>query len=217
MVRRPPTVEERHYLPAMGRSWLLPLYDPVTRLAGVSRVHDQLLDRADVQPGHRVLEIGCGTGSLLLAVARRQPGVEVIGIDPDPGALRRTRRKADRAGLPIRVERAFAGELPFPDGSIDRILSSFMLHHLDEDEKPRAVREIRRVLRPGGQLHLVDFADAPSRHGVGGRLLHRSPRLAGSLPDRILALLRDAGLTDVAENGDGSNHFGGYAFYRAVR
>jgi ubiquinone/menaquinone biosynthesis C-methylase UbiE len=96
-----------------------------------------------------------------VTVARRHPRAEVIGIDPDPGALRRARRKAARAGLPVRVERGFAGELPFPDGSIDRVLSSLMLHHLDEDEKRRAMREIRRVLRPGGQLHLVDFAGTP--------------------------------------------------------
>jgi ubiquinone/menaquinone biosynthesis C-methylase UbiE len=208
---------DRDYLPPMGRRWLLPLYDPLTRLAGTSRAHDALLDRAGLQPGHRVLEIGCGTGNLLLAAARRRPDAEVTGIDPDPAALRRARRKAARAKLPVRLHRAFAGDLPLPDGSIDRILSSFMLHHLDDDEKTRAVREIHRVLRPGGQLHLVDVDGTPPAHGLHGRLARRNPRLAGTVPARVLSLLRAGGLTDVAENGQGSSRFGGHRFYRAAR
>ena len=217
MTERHHTVDDRSYLPPMGRRWLLPLYDPLTRLAGVSGLHDGLADRATIQPGHRVLEIGCGTGNLLVTVARRHPGAEVIGIDPDPAALRRARRKANRARLPVRLERAFAGKLPFPDGSIDRILSSLMLHHLDDDEKPRAMREIRRVLRPGGQLHLVDFAGTPPKRGLSGHLLHRSTRLAGTLGDRVLAAMREADLIDVAENGHGRSRLGGYTYYHATR
>ncbi len=203
------------YLPAMGRQWLLPLYDPFTRLAGVGRIHDQLLDRAEPAGGHRIVEICCGTGNLLTALGRRRPDVEALGIDPDPAALRVARRKAARRKLPIRYERAFAGELPVPDGSVDRVLSSFMLHHLDDDGRSRALREVRRVLRPGGQLHVVDVDGTPS--GRGGRLRHRHPRLAGSSPERVLAALEAAGLTGVAENGRGSGRFGGYVFYRAGR
>lgn len=88
------TTQERPYLPAMGKRWLLPLYDPFTRLAGVGRMHEQLLDRARIQPGQEILEIGCGTGNLLLALARRRTDVRLVGIDPDPDALRRARRKA---------------------------------------------------------------------------------------------------------------------------
>ncbi len=217
MIERHHTVEERTYLPPMGRRWLLPLYDPLTRLAGVTRLHDGLVDRATIQPGHRILEIGCGTGNLLITVAGRHPDAVVIGIDPDPAALRRARRKAARARLPVRLDRAFAGELPFSDGSIDRVLSSLMLHHLDEEEKPRAMREIRRVLRPGGQLHLVDFAGSPPKKGLSGHLIHRNSHMVGNLADHVLATMRKAGLTDVAENGHGRSRLGGYTYYRATR
>ncbi|GIM91972.1 class I SAM-dependent methyltransferase [Paractinoplanes toevensis] len=197
---------ERDYLPAMGRHSLLFLYDPCTRLAGVGRLHDELLDRAAVRPGHRVLEIGCGTGNLVLRLARRTPGAEVLGTDPDPAALRRGRRKAARRGLPVSFELAFADDLPVPDASVDRVLSSYMLHHLDGPDKPRAMEEIRRVLRPGGELHLVDA------HSTGGRA---HPRLADNAPDRIVGLMRDAGL-DAAENGRGHRRgaLGHYVFYR---
>ncbi|AVT34029.1 methyltransferase type 11 [Plantactinospora sp. BC1] len=214
MIGQANTSRERHYLPAMGKHWLLPLYDPFTRLAGVGRTHDQLLDRADIRPGQRVLEIGCGTGNLLRALGRRHPDVDALGIDPDPAALRRARRKAARAGFPIRYERAFADELPLPDDSFDRVLSAFMLHHLASGERARALQEVRRVLRPGGELHLVDIDGTPS--GRVTRRAHRHPRLAESLPEWVLTALADAGLTDVAENGRGGTWFGGVVFYRAV-
>jgi ubiquinone/menaquinone biosynthesis C-methylase UbiE len=201
--------DERHYLPAMGRHWMLFLYDPFTRLAGARRLHDELLDRAGVEAGHRVLEIGCGTGNLVLALGRRTPRADVLGTDPDPAALRKAGRKAARRGLPVRFERAFADELPVPDGSVDRVLSCFMLHHLASADKVRAMADVRRVLRPGGELHLVDADGIP--HGR-----HPHPQLADNAPDRVVALMADAGL-DAAETGRGrsSGPLGSYVFYRA--
>src|ERR1700754_568285 len=78
---------EHDYLPAMGHDRLLPLYDSFTWLLGASRVHRRLAVRAGVEPGHRVLEVGCGTGNLALRVQRMQPTAEVVGLDPDPLAL----------------------------------------------------------------------------------------------------------------------------------
>ena len=141
-------------------------------------------------------------------MARRLPDAEVIGIDPDRGSVRRAARKARRAGLPVRVERAYADDLPLPDASIDRVLSSFMWHHVGDDEKPGALREIRRVLRPGGELHLVDMAGDHARHG-------RRP--AGDHAGPVLDSLRAAGLTEVAMTGRGRVRAGAYTFYRAVR
>ncbi|WP_328824318.1 class I SAM-dependent methyltransferase [Verrucosispora sioxanthis] len=136
--------DAQQYLPGMGKHWLLPLYDPFSRLAGIGRIHGQLMDRANLRSDQRILEIGCGTGNLLTALGRRLRDIDALGIDPDPAALRRARRKAARYGLPIRYEQAFAGALPLPDDSVDRVLSAFMLHHLDDDERARALR------RPGG-------------------------------------------------------------------
>ncbi|MFY1634232.1 class I SAM-dependent methyltransferase [Solwaraspora sp. WMMB335] len=201
----------------MGRHWLLPLYDPFSWLVGAGRVHQQLLDRADIRPGQRVLEIGCGIGNLLRALGRRQPDVDAVGIDPDQGALRLARRKAGRARLPIRYEVAFADDLPLPDGSVDRVLSSFMLHHLADEERTRALREIRRVLHPDGQLHLVDIDGTAPGHGRGR--LHSDPRVVASRPERMLAALSGAGLTAVSENGRGRGRFGhlsSFVFYRAT-
>ena len=180
----------RPYIPAMGRHWMLFLYDPFARAAGLSQVHGELLERAGVRPGHRVLEVGCGPGDLLLQLGRRVPGADLTGIDPDPAALRKARRKAARRGLTVRFMLAYADELPLPDDSLDRVLSSYMLHHLDEQPQVAAMREIRRVLRPGGELHVVD-ADGTRRPGARR---HQHPRLAGHTPERIQAVMRRGGL-----------------------
>lgn len=205
------------YLPAMGKRWLLPLYDPFTRLAGMRRVHGALLDRADLRPGQRVLEIGCGTGNLLLLAKRRCPDADVVGLDPDPAALRRAGRKAARAGLAVRLDRGFAAQLPYEDGCLDRVLSSFMLHHVEPAELPLVLREVARVLRPGGSFHVVDITGGHARHGLAGLLARRSRHFADGSPTRLPALLTAAGLREVAETGRGSVGMGDYAFHRAAR
>lgn len=205
--------ESRGYLSAMGKQWLLPLYDPFARFMGISRAHEKLLVRANLQPGQRVLEIGCGTGELLRTLKQRFPEVEALGIDPDLSALRRARRKATRGSLQIQYERAFADDLPLSDDNVDRVLSSFMLHHVPVAEWVPVLREARRVLRPGGELHLVDLGG--SLAGPDGGHPHRSSQATESLPAQVLAALVDAGLSGARENGSGRARLGRYVFYRA--
>ncbi|MFD2416653.1 class I SAM-dependent methyltransferase [Amycolatopsis pigmentata] len=211
------TTRQLHdYLPAAGRDAFLPFYDLFTAALGVTKVHRTLIDQAALAPGARVLEIGCGTGNLTVRVKRTHPGVEIIGSDPDPLALARAGRKA-RGLSGIRFERGYAQRLPYRDGSFDRVLSALMLHHLDAATKTAAASEIARVLRPGGSLHLVDFAG--EQHGLHGFLAHRvvkSGHLAGTGPDGIPALLNAAGL-ECAEVAS-SRHpvMGRITYYRAT-
>ena len=188
------------YLPAMGRDWLLPLYDPFQRLLGMGSVHRQLVDQARIQPDQRILEIGCGTGNLAILTKRLHPGTEVVGIDPDPKALARAQRKAGREALSMLLHRGFAEELPYPDASFDRVLSALMFHHLGPEEKEKTLDEARRVLKPGGSLHLLDFGGAKVRSdGFIGRLHHRSERLRDNSGDRIPTLMRQADFADPTE------------------
>jgi ubiquinone/menaquinone biosynthesis C-methylase UbiE len=204
--------QEHDYLPAMGRDRLLPLYDPFTWLLGVPRIHRRLVELAAIEPGHRVLEIGCGTGNLALRAQRMHPDAELVGVDPDPLALARARRKAGRSGRTVRFDQGKAGELPYPDESIDRVLSAFMFHHLDDAEKRRALAEIRRVLRPAGQLHRVDIAG--HHHGPFGHRMQRNEHLRDNAGEGIPDRMREAGLTDVRTGERGRLRT---TFYRASR
>jgi ubiquinone/menaquinone biosynthesis C-methylase UbiE len=112
--------------------------------------------------GQRVLDVGCGTGSLLLEVKAQQPGAEVVGIDPDPDILSIAREKARGAAVPIALDVGYADHLPYADGSFDHVVSTLAFHHLTSQERRAALREAMRVLRPGGGLHIGDFGQPAS-------------------------------------------------------
>jgi ubiquinone/menaquinone biosynthesis C-methylase UbiE len=188
---------ERHYIPAAGRHWRLPLYDLLAKLLGADQARRVLVEQVVLHPGGRVLDIGAGTGSLAIALKRRHPQADVVGLDPDPAALAMARRKAERASISIQFDRGFADALPYPAGSFDRVTSSLMFHHLSLSERERALREVRRVLKPGGCFHMLDF-DGPiaGRAGVLARRIHASPQLRHNAEDRVLGLMNEAGLLD---------------------
>jgi ubiquinone/menaquinone biosynthesis C-methylase UbiE len=208
----------RRYIPAAGRDWLLPLYDPIATLLGTESAHRQLIEQADLRPGQRVLEIGCGTGNLTLLVKTLHPAVDVVGLDPDPKALDRARRKAERQRVSVALDRGYSDELPYPDGTYDRVLSAFMFHHLERDEKGRSLHQVRRVLTRGGSVHVLDFGGSHDRSGgFLARFLHGSGHLRDNSRDAILALMRDAGLVDAREVAERPSPFGGMFYYRASR
>jgi ubiquinone/menaquinone biosynthesis C-methylase UbiE len=187
----------RTYLPAAGRDWTLLFYDPLTTLMGAGRTRTTLLELAALRLRDRVLEIGCGTGSLLVRIKGAHPDVTVVGLDPDPKALARARSKARRAAAAVGLDQGFGDQLPYPDASFDRVFSSFMFHHLPMAEKEPTLREVRRVLKPGGRLILLDFAGPDSDpHGFLPRRLHASHRLADNAENRVLALMRAAGFNE---------------------
>src|SRR5260370_35398795 len=114
---------QRTYLPAAGRDSLLPLYDLMTKLMGADRARRRLLDQAQIRSGHRVLDVGCGTGSLTIQLKRLNPETEVVGLDPDPKALALAKRKAERAAVRIHLDQGVGDGLPYPDGPFSRGLA----------------------------------------------------------------------------------------------
>jgi len=176
-----------------------------------------LIEQAALAPGFRVLDIGCGTGSLTLLIKRLHPEVEVTGLDPDPKALAIAKRKAERAGLAIQFERGFSNPLPYRDACYERVFSSLMFHHLTQDEKTATLLEVRRVLAPGGSLHLLDFG--PPRSGfarVAAHVLHRAGHLHDNVAGRIPELLAEAGFVHAEEVAQRGSFVGSLSFYRAV-
>lgn len=207
---------QHRYLPAAGHDWLLPLYDPLVTLLGGDGARRALVDQAAIRAGERVLDLGCGTGTLVTWLKRRRPDVEVTGIDPDPRALARARRKAARAAVSVRLDQGFSEALPYPDAAFDRVLSSFVLHHVEADQKEAALREVRRVLEPGGRFHLLDFVRPEHRRGgLVTRLLHSSARLRDNAAARVLALMREAGFVEARQVGARRLLVGRVAYYEA--
>lgn len=204
------------YIPALRYNWLTPLYDPLLRrLMPEAELKRRLIAQAHVEPGHRVLDLGAGTATLTIMVKQSHPEAEVVGLDGDPKVLAIGRAKAATAGVVITLDRGLASQLPYEDGSFARVLSSLMFHHLKREDKQRALREVWRVLRPGGELHILDFGKPQNAAMYLISLVFRwleeaGDNIAGLLPE----MLQQAGFSNVGKSADYSTVFGTLSLYR---
>lgn len=105
----------------------------------------------------RVLDVGCGTG---LNFAHYPVGAEVVAVEPDPHMLRRARARAEALGRRVELIEAGAEDLPFPGEFFDAAVATLVLCTVSDPG--RSLREIRRVLRPGGELRFFEHVRAPS-------------------------------------------------------
>jgi ubiquinone/menaquinone biosynthesis C-methylase UbiE len=157
---------------------------------------DRLVELARLVPGASVLDVGCGTGSLAIAAKRHVgPTGTVHGIDASTEMVAGARKKASRAGVAVTFTNAVVEELPFPAGHFDVVLSTLMLHHLPRAARERCAREIRRVLKPGGRVLVVDFGGGARKSLI--EHFHRHGRVA---LDEIVDLLGRARL-EIVERG----------------
>jgi ubiquinone/menaquinone biosynthesis C-methylase UbiE len=147
---------------------------------------------AGVQQGQRVLDVGCGTGYFARLLARTV-GNEgfVVGLDASPEMIRYASQQAARARN-CQFQLGTAEALSLPSGEFDVVVSSLFMHHLPLDLQVVALREMWRVLRPGGTL-LIAEANVP--RDFGWRLLarvHGYDRMAQAVPD-LERMIADAG------------------------
>ncbi len=148
---------------------------------------------ARLLPGEQVLDVGCGTGTLALDVARRVGRTgRVAGVDPSAEQIARARAKAARRHVPIAFQVGVIEQLAFPDQTFDVVLSTLMLHHVPAPLKRQGLAEIARVLKPGGRLVLADFTRKQDRSGQAARF-----HAGGSSLHELAALVSDAGFSQV--------------------
>lgn len=140
------------------------LFDTFAMRGRIRELRRKVLDAAGVGDGIRLLDVGCGTGTLAILAARLGgSGARVSGIDPAPRQIARAQAKARRAGLDIDLRQGVIEDLPFDDASFDAVTSTLMMHHLPDDLKAKGLSEIWRVLEPGGRVVIADFTRA--HHG----------------------------------------------------
>lgn len=213
---------QKTYVPALGYAAFTALYDPVVALTTRERtVKRALIRQARIAEGHRVLDLGSGTGTMAVWIKLETPGADVTGLDADPAVLSLARAKAARAGVSIRFDEGFSYELPYPDKGFDRIVSSLFFHHLSRTDKLRTLREAYRVLRPGGELHIADWGKPQSAlmrwlfYSI--QLLDGFANTADNVEGRLPEILGAGGFQAVAQAQEFATVFGTMTLYRAGR
>lgn len=215
-------MSDERYIPALRFPALTRVYDPLIRWTTRERLFkSRLLEQASPRAAERILDLGCGTGTLAMMAKRAAPGADIAGLDADPEILELARAKSADAGLEIAFDQGLSNALPYPDASFDLVLSSLFFHHLKSPEKQRTGEEIVRVLRPGGRLHVADWgrpADPLMRLlSLQIRLFDGHEPTQDNLNGRLPAILGQAGLAGTRETGRLRTVFGTLAFYRATR
>jgi ubiquinone/menaquinone biosynthesis C-methylase UbiE len=175
-------------------------YDLLATLFFLGRrrgVFTRLAALSGARPGDMVLDVGCGTGYFTRLLAEAvAPGGIAVGIDPSPEAIARARRSTRLTNCAFAD--GIAEALDPPDGSYDVVVSSLTLHHLPETLRPQAIREMYRVLCPGGRVLVADFRPPTTRVGLlllKGHVI--SPAMKNNPVHLLEPMVHDAGFEQI--------------------
>ncbi|MDH3588791.1 MAG: class I SAM-dependent methyltransferase [Gammaproteobacteria bacterium] len=211
-----------NYIPALRYSFLTSVYDPIVKLTTRESFFKQsLLGQANIHSGERVLDVGCGTGTLAIAASALKPGATIEGLDGDPKILNIARNKAKREDLDLRFTQSLSTEMPFDNESFDKVMSTLFFHHLTTDAKAATLKEIYRILRPGGQLHVADWGKPTRRASrwlfFSIQLLDGFETTADNLRGKLPAYFADAGFQNVLSTQQIETIFGTLSLYQAEK
>lgn len=219
---RGPIVRAPDYIPALRFNWLTPYYDAVVGVTTREPVFKQALIRqADIRPGYCVLDLASGTGTLAIWAKQSQPLATVTGIDGDTAILSIASRKTKKANVAVQFDHGLSYCLPYPDAHFDCVLSSLFFHHLTWLNKLRTAREIFRVLKPDGHLHVADwgYPDNALMRALflSIQLLDGFSNTQDNVSGRLVELFTDTGFSEVRQRQTFSTIYGTMALLSAVK
>ncbi|MQY28858.1 class I SAM-dependent methyltransferase [Nocardia aurantia] len=196
---------ENTFTPALGRFAPTRFYDAVVALTRERLWRALTVAYIAPRPDDLIVDVGCGTGSLSLLLARVEPRARIVGVDPDAEVLETARRKAAAAGLPVVWLTGMGDAAPelVGAGTADTVVSSLVLHQCPMAVKRSVLAAMYEVLRPGGKVVVADYGLQRTplmRLGFRGVQLadgksDTQPNADGVLPD----LLSASGFRDVRE------------------
>lgn len=214
--------KSEQYIPALSYDFLTPFYDTAMKwTVRETAFKSQLIRQAVISESDKILDLGCGTATLTIAIKNACPRAEVTGLDGDPKILELARQKSRSAGVEIKFVEGLSSEMTFPDECFDKVVSSLFFHHLNRISKEKTLRQILRVLKPGGGLHIADWghpanflmrAVSQTVKVLDGAETTRD-NFAGLLPE----IIENAGFRTVKETAVFNSLFGTLRLWKATK
>lgn len=156
-------MNKSNYIPALRFSWLTKFYNPLVAFTMPEiKFKKALIEQAHIKPEHSILDFGIGTATLSLMIKDTEPLTEVNGVDVDEKVLTIAKEKIKKANANITITKYDGVKLPYSNACFDRVLTSLVFHHLTSEQKHNSLLEIKRVLKPDGELHIADWGKASS-------------------------------------------------------
>lgn len=177
-------------------------YDAVTRLAArpnETKLRQQAIAAIKSQP-QRILDLGCGTGSSTLSLKQAFPEAEVIGLDISPYMLLMAEYKSKKANLAILWQQGLAEATSFPDNKFDLISVAFLFHETPVHISQAILQECLRLLKPGGQIIILDGNQKRLRHSDWLIKLFREPYSQVYAAESVDTWMQDLGFEKVKTN-----------------
>lgn len=198
--------DHKEYIPALKYDWLTRFYDPVVQLTmPEKKFKSALINLMKIEPSHKILDFGCGSLTLSLMGAEAHPKAEFYGIDIDEKILSIASLKLASALQRISIQQYDGTKIPYPENYFDRVMSSLVFHHLTLRQKYDSLKELFRVLKPSGEIHIADFG-RPSgklqRIGFYGvQFLDGFETTNDSVKNALPKAMTDCGFSEVEEKG----------------
>jgi ubiquinone/menaquinone biosynthesis C-methylase UbiE len=214
--------ETKQYIPALKYDWLTRFYNPLVRITMPEKeFKTELIKQANIHDSHQVLDFGIGTATLSLLAEENHPNTHFTGVDVDAKVIRIAKKKIENSKAKIKIHKYDGFILPYPDNHFDRVITSLVFHHLDTEQKINSFYEIKRVLKPNGELHIADWGKA--KNSVMRFLFlfvqildgfkTTSENVNGLLPKYI----DKCGFSNVKETKQYSTIFGTLSLYKATK
>lgn len=213
------TKEKDKFVPALSFDFLTPFYDTAVKWTTREKVFkEELAGQIKIPAGGRLLDLACGTATLTISLKRKFPKAEIYGLDGDTKILQIARHKAEDSGEELNFTESYSTALPYPDEHFNAVVSSLFFHHLTPENKRRTLREVSRVLKSGGMLHVADWGKPAS---VLMKIVSQpiiwldgtttKDSFAGKMPD----LMTEAGFKEINETANFGTFFGTIRIHKA--
>ncbi len=214
---------EKTFTPALGNAHFTPLYDlAIAALTRENLWRSRLVAHINPTAEDRILDVGCGTGSLAIRLKKTAPDAEMLGIDPDPAVIVRAWKKSEKLGVTINWRIGFLTPALCEEiGQISKAVSCLVLHQTPLEEKNSILSAIHTLLQPGGTLYIADYGLQRTlpmrflfRHTVQtiDGIADTQPNADGILP----SLMEASGFEDITELEIIPTATGSISIYRAT-